>query len=91
MAPMPDPRVVVAVSVDEPSVGGHFGGQVSGPVFSAIVGDTMHALNVPPNIPVKPLVVRDTPASDAAAAAIGTSGAAHAMTVAAHHGAEVTQ
>lgn len=53
MAPMPNPRIVVAVSVDEPTVGGHFGGQVSGPVFSAIAGDTLRVLNVPPNLPVQ--------------------------------------
>ncbi|WP_179404930.1 peptidoglycan D,D-transpeptidase FtsI family protein [Burkholderia guangdongensis] len=57
MAPMPNPRIVVAVSVDEPTAGSHFGGQVSGPVFSAIAGDTLRALNVPPNMPVKQLVV----------------------------------
>lgn len=59
MAPMPNPRIMVAVSVDEPTAGSHFGGQVSGPVFSAIVGDTLRALNVPPNMPVKQLVVSD--------------------------------
>jgi len=51
--------VVVAVSVDEPTVGSHFGGQVSGPVFSGIVGDTLRALNVPPDMPVKQMVVTD--------------------------------
>ncbi|WP_153099315.1 peptidoglycan D,D-transpeptidase FtsI family protein [Paraburkholderia hayleyella] len=59
MGPMPDPRIVVAVSVDEPTTGSHFGGQVSGPVFSAIVGGTLRALNVPPDMPVKQLVVSD--------------------------------
>jgi cell division protein FtsI (penicillin-binding protein 3) len=59
MAPMPNPRIVVAVSIDEPTTGSHFGGQVSGPVFSAIVGDTLRSLNVPPDSPVKPLVVSD--------------------------------
>jgi cell division protein FtsI (penicillin-binding protein 3) len=56
---MPNPRIVVAVSVDEPTVGSHFGGQVSGPVFSAIAGDTLRALNVPPDMPVKQMVVND--------------------------------
>ncbi|MEX3581449.1 MAG: penicillin-binding protein 2 [Burkholderia sp.] len=59
MVPMPNPRIVVAVSVDEPTAGSHFGGQVSGPVFSTIVGDTLRALNVPPNMPVKQLVLSD--------------------------------
>ncbi|HTI16059.1 MAG TPA: penicillin-binding protein 2 [Trinickia sp.] len=57
MAPMPNPRIVVAVSVDEPTAGSHFGGSVSGPVFSSIVGDTLRTLNVPPNMPVKQIVV----------------------------------
>ncbi|AOK28653.1 MULTISPECIES: peptidoglycan D,D-transpeptidase FtsI family protein [Burkholderia] len=65
MAPMPNPRIVVAVSVDEPTTGSHFGGQVSGPVFSAIAGDTLRALNVPPNMPVKQLVVSGDAASGA--------------------------
>ncbi len=59
MGPMPNPRIVVAVSVDEPTVGSHFGGQVSGPVFSAIAGDTLRALNVPPDMPFKQMVVND--------------------------------
>ncbi|MEA3118902.1 MAG: hypothetical protein QOI13_2172 [Paraburkholderia sp.] len=66
MAPMPNPRIVVAVSVDEPSAGSHFGGSVSGPVFAAIVGDTLRTLNVPPNMPVKQLVVSDDSAKGTA-------------------------
>jgi cell division protein FtsI (penicillin-binding protein 3) len=68
MAPMPNPRIVVAVSVDNPTTGGHFGGQVSGPVFSGIVGDTLRALNIPPNMPVKPMVVSDGTGASASAA-----------------------
>ncbi|KAF1029499.1 MAG: putative peptidoglycan D,D-transpeptidase PenA [Burkholderia plantarii] len=68
MAPMPNPRIVVAVSVDEPTAGSHFGGAVSGPVFSAIAGDTLRALNVPPNMPVKQLVVSDDTAAQPDAA-----------------------
>ena len=70
MAPMPNPRIVVAVSVDEPTTGSHFGGQVSGPVFSAIAGDTLRALNVPPNMPVKQLVVSDDTSAAAPAASV---------------------
>jgi cell division protein FtsI (penicillin-binding protein 3) len=65
MAPMPNPRIVVAVSIDEPTAGSHFGGYVSGPVFSAVVGDTLRSLNVPPDMPVKQLVVSDDPAKSA--------------------------
>ncbi|WP_321920394.1 peptidoglycan D,D-transpeptidase FtsI family protein [Paraburkholderia tropica] len=67
MAPMPNPRIVVAVTVDEPTAGSHFGGAVSGPVFSGIVGDTLRSLNVPPDMPVKQLVVSDDSASAPAA------------------------
>ncbi|WDD96249.1 penicillin-binding protein 2 [Burkholderia sp. FERM BP-3421] len=85
MAPMPNPRIVVAVSVDEPTTGSHFGGQVSGPVFSAIAGDTLRALNVPPNMPVKQLVVSDDTASAKPVAA--TAAAVKHMTVSSstHH------
>jgi cell division protein FtsI (penicillin-binding protein 3) len=73
MAPMPNPRIVVAVSVDEPTAGSHFGGQVSGPVFSAIAGDTLRSLNVPPDMPIKQMVVSDdtNPVAAIASAASG--------------------
>ncbi|MFC0693989.1 peptidoglycan D,D-transpeptidase FtsI family protein [Paraburkholderia humisilvae] len=75
MAPMPNPRIVVAVSVDEPTAGSHFGGQVSGPVFSAIAGDTLRSLNVPPDMPIKQMVVSDdTNASTAVASAASGAG-----------------
>ncbi|MFP6557858.1 peptidoglycan D,D-transpeptidase FtsI family protein [Paraburkholderia sp. B3] len=74
MAPMPNPRIVVAVSIDEPTAGSHFGGAVSGPVFAGIAGDTLRTLNVPPDMPVKQLVVSDdsaqaTPSNSPATAA----------------------
>lgn len=80
MAPMPNPRIVVAVSIDEPTAGSHFGGYVSGPVFSGIVGDTLRSLNVPPDMPVKQLVVSDDTAKTAPAA---TQAAAKAITLSA--------
>jgi cell division protein FtsI (penicillin-binding protein 3) len=81
MAPMPNPRIVVAVSIDEPTAGSHFGGAVSGPVFAGIAGDTLRTLNVPPDMPVKQLVVSDdsaqaTPSNSPATAA--TAPAKHA-------------
>jgi cell division protein FtsI (penicillin-binding protein 3) len=80
MGPMPDPRIVVAVSVDEPTAGSHFGGQVSGPVFSAIVGDTLRSLNVPPDMAVKQMVVSDDPASGTPATDIKKPNATNANT-----------
>jgi cell division protein FtsI (penicillin-binding protein 3) len=83
MGPMPNPRIVVAVSVDEPTVGSHFGGQVSGPVFSAIAGDTFRVLNLPPDMPVKQMVVNDESqaASQPAAATAPAQNAAKKLAV----------
>lgn len=47
-APASDPRVVIAVMIDEPTAG-HYGGTVAGPVFSAIAADTLRAMNVAPD------------------------------------------
>lgn len=60
-APVSDPRLVVAVMIDEPSAGKHYGGQVAAPVFSRIVGDTLRALRVPPDSPMSALVIPAEP------------------------------
>lgn len=59
MAPMSDPRVIVAVMVDEPMAGSFYGGVVAGPVFASIIGSTLRSLNVPPDSAVTQLVVAD--------------------------------
>ncbi len=50
-APVSDPRIVIAVMIDEPSAGQHYGGQVAAPIFSRIAGDALRALRVPPDAP----------------------------------------
>ena len=63
MAPIKNPRIVVAVMVDEPSNGQYYGGVVAAPVFSAVVQQTLRTLNVPPDIEVRPhIVTRQLPA-----------------------------
>jgi cell division protein FtsI (penicillin-binding protein 3) len=57
MAPMTTPRVVVAVMIDQPSTGGHFGGDVAAPVFSQVVQQTLRLLNVPPDLEVRRQIV----------------------------------
>jgi cell division protein FtsI (penicillin-binding protein 3) len=57
MAPVNQPRIVVAVLVDEPNAGKYFGGDVAAPVFSEVVQQTLRMMNVPPDLAVKPLVV----------------------------------
>ena len=57
MAPIANPRIVVAVMVDEPSNGVYFGGDVAAPVFSQVVQQTLRMMNVAPDLDVKPSVV----------------------------------
>ena len=49
MAPISQPRVIVAVMIDEPSAGKIYGGTVAGPVFAHIMSDALHTLEVPPD------------------------------------------
>jgi cell division protein FtsI (penicillin-binding protein 3) len=58
-----DPRIVVAVMVDEPTRGGFYGGEVAAPVFSQIVQQTLRLMGVPPDIPVQPQIGADPAAA----------------------------
>ncbi|HET8749010.1 MAG TPA: penicillin-binding protein 2 [Ramlibacter sp.] len=57
IAPIEQPRIVVAVMIDEPSAGRYFGGDVAAPVFSATVQQTLRMLGVQPDMNVKPQIV----------------------------------
>jgi cell division protein FtsI (penicillin-binding protein 3) len=57
LAPISDPRIVVAVMVDEPSKGVFYGGEVAAPVFSEVVQHTLRTLGVAPDIPVQPQII----------------------------------
>ena len=59
LAPISAPRIVVAVMIDEPTGGSHYGGDVAAPVFSTIVSETLHTLNVLPDAKVKQMVLQD--------------------------------
>lgn len=56
MSPIDAPRIVVAVSIDEPSAGKYFGGEVAAPIFSQTVGQTLRLLGVQPDRAVKPQI-----------------------------------
>ena len=56
IAPISDPRLVVAVMIDEPSAGKYFGGLIAGPVFSGVMGGALRTLGVPPDEPVMQVV-----------------------------------
>ncbi len=56
MAPIDAPRIIVAVSIDEPSNGKYFGGDVAAPVFSQTVGATLRLMGVAPDLTIKPKI-----------------------------------
>ncbi|SDH93766.1 peptidoglycan D,D-transpeptidase FtsI family protein [Paraburkholderia phenazinium] len=49
MAPMSNPRLIVAVMIDDPVGRAFYGGQVAGPVFGAVTGGALQLLGVPPD------------------------------------------
>ncbi len=53
LAPISEPRLIVAVMIDEPSAGAHFGGDVAGPAFSLIMGGALRTLGVPQDAPLQ--------------------------------------
>ncbi len=56
IAPISSPRIVVAVVIDDPTAGSHYGGDVAAPVFSAITESALRSLGVPPDSAGKQLV-----------------------------------
>ena len=57
VAPIDNPRIVVAVMVDEPTNGKYFGGDVAAPVFSETVQQTLRMMGVQPDMAVRPQIV----------------------------------
>lgn len=57
LAPIEQPRVVIAVMVDEPSNGVIYGGAVAAPVFSDVAQQTLRLLGVQPDVRVQPQIV----------------------------------
>ncbi|HEY5862605.1 MAG TPA: penicillin-binding protein 2 [Casimicrobiaceae bacterium] len=56
-APASNPRLVVAVMLDEPSGGAYYGGDVAGPVFSNVTGAALRMLGVPTDAPVDNVIL----------------------------------
>ncbi|MGC2048302.1 MAG: penicillin-binding protein 2 [Gallionella sp.] len=57
IAPASNPRLVVAVMIDEPSSDEYYGGLVAAPVFSKVTEGALHALNVPNDAPLDNVIV----------------------------------
>ena len=52
MAPASNPRLIVAVMINEPSGAEYYGGQVAAPAFSNVMGAALRMLNVPNDAPL---------------------------------------
>jgi len=73
LAPISAPRIVVAVMIDEPTGGSHYGGDVAAPVFSTIVSETLRTLNVLPDSPLKQKAMQDQSPAQIQSAAVKTN------------------
>lgn len=57
MAPASNPRLIMAVMIDEPSAGQYYGGTVAAPVFSAVMAGALRMLAVPQDAPNDNVVI----------------------------------
>ena len=60
-APVSNPRIIVAVMLDEPTAGGHFGGDVAGPVFAAVTANALRLMNVAPDSAITNIIIPAQP------------------------------
>ena len=56
-APASNPRLLIAVTIDEPSGGQYYGGSVAAPCFSNVMGAALRLLGVPNDAPVNNVVL----------------------------------
>jgi cell division protein FtsI (penicillin-binding protein 3) len=54
-APASAPRLVIAVMIDEPAAGEHYGGAVAAPVFAHVMQGALRMLNLPHDAPLEPI------------------------------------
>jgi cell division protein FtsI (penicillin-binding protein 3) len=54
-APASAPRLVIAVMIDEPAAGQHYGGAVAAPVFAQVMQGALRMLNAPHDAPLEPV------------------------------------
>ncbi len=57
MAPASNPRLIMAVMIDDPSSGQYYGGTVAAPVFSAVMTDALRMLAIPQDAPNNNVVI----------------------------------
>jgi cell division protein FtsI (penicillin-binding protein 3) len=51
IAPASNPRLIMAVMIDEPTTGQYYGGTVAAPVFSSVMSEVLRLLAVPQDAP----------------------------------------
>ena len=49
IAPVSNPRLVVAVFIHDPKKGGYYGAQVAGPLFAKVMGSALRILDISPD------------------------------------------
>jgi cell division protein FtsI (penicillin-binding protein 3) len=54
-APASEPRLIIAVMIDEPATGRHYGGQVAAPVFAQVMQGALRLMAVPHDAPLDPI------------------------------------
>ena len=64
LAPASDPRIIIAVMIDEPGAGKYFGGLVAAPLFASVAASTLSSLNVPPDASVSNVVMPAEPIAE---------------------------
>jgi cell division protein FtsI (penicillin-binding protein 3) len=64
IAPMSNPRFIIAVMVDDPSGAVHTGGGVAAPTFAALAASALRAANVPPDSTVTEIIIPEHPLED---------------------------
>ena len=57
LAPASNPRLIIAVMIDEPSSGQYYGGAVAAPVFSAVMAGALRLMAVPQDAPSDNVVI----------------------------------
>jgi len=56
-APASEPRLIVAVMIDEPRAGRYYGGAVAAPVFSNVMAGALRQLGIKPDAPLNNVVL----------------------------------
>jgi cell division protein FtsI (penicillin-binding protein 3) len=51
LVPASNPRLIMAVMIDEPTTGEYYGGTIAAPVFSRVMADTLRMLAIPQDAP----------------------------------------